>query len=61
MFCWIHADGTFKKGFYKSMYIKWSCSDKVEKMATLYYLPECTGNRAQTYKTHRKNTKEYTV
>mgnify|MGYP001852751516 CR=1 FL=1 len=29
MFCWIHADGTFRKGIHKSMYIEWSCSDKV--------------------------------
>lgn len=33
----------------------------LKKMATLYYLPECTGNKAQTYKIHEKNTKEYTV
>lgn len=35
---------------------------RLEKnMATLCYLPECTGSKAQTYKSHKKNTKEYTV
>lgn len=33
----------------------------LKKMATLYHLPECTGNKAQTYKIHKKNTKEYMV
>lgn len=27
----------------------------------LCYLPECTGSKAQTYKSHRRNTEEYTV